>query len=171
VSAQPGTGAPLVAGLLGGSGAHVVVIIVGIVMVTAVLSALIGFMPSRRGVGADVTTAPLRSSDGTLRLERRWTFLSGTGGAALGGANNPMTITIDGSAVGALAPKETVEVAVAPGHHMLRLSQGRHLSPERPFDVAQGGVVAFYCHGPRYGWPQLLAGLVKPDLWIALRRE
>jgi hypothetical protein len=51
--------------------------------------------------------------DGTLRLERRWTALAGTGGAALGGANKPMTIAIDGIAVGALAPKETVEVAVA----------------------------------------------------------
>jgi hypothetical protein len=41
--------------------------------------------------------------DGTLRLERRWTALAGTGGAALGGANKPMTIAIDGSAVGAVA--------------------------------------------------------------------
>lgn len=28
-------------------------------------------------------------------------------------------------------------------------------------------VVGFYCHGPRYGWPQLLAALVKNDLWIS----
>jgi hypothetical protein len=172
VIAHAGTGVPLVAGIVGGSGTHVVQIIIGIVVVTAVLSALIGFIPSRRGLeAAAVTSAPLQSGDGTLRLERRWTFLAGTGGAALGGANKPMTIAIDGIAVGALAPKETVEVAVAPGHHILLLSQGRHLSPERPFDVAQGEVVAFYCHGPRYGWPQLLAGLVKPDLWISLRRE
>jgi len=173
VTPQAGTGAPLVAGILGGSGTHVVQIVIGVVVVTAVLSVLIGFIPSRRGVeaAAAVASAPLQSGDGTLRLERRWTFLAGTGGAALGGANKPMTIAIDGIAVGALAPKETVEVAVAPGHHMLRLSQGRHLSPERPFDVAQDEVVAFYCHGPRYGWPQLLAGLVKPDLWISLRRE
>jgi hypothetical protein len=27
-------------------------------------------------------------------------------------------------------------------------------------------VVSFYFHGPRYGWPQLLAALVKNDLWI-----
>jgi hypothetical protein len=27
-------------------------------------------------------------------------------------------------------------------------------------------VVSFYCHGPRYGWRQLLAALVKSDLWI-----
>jgi hypothetical protein len=105
--------------------------------------------------------------DGTLRLERRWTALAGTGGAALAGANKPYTIAIDGTAVGAVAPKETVEL----GHHTLRLGQGRHLSPERSFDVAQDEVVSFYCHGPRYGWPQLLAALVKNDLWITLRRE
>jgi hypothetical protein len=109
--------------------------------------------------------------DGTLKLERRWTSLAGTGGNALAGGNKPMTIAIDGTAVGTLAPKETVEVAVAPGHHTLRLEQGRHRSPERSFDVAPDEVVSFYCHGPRYGWPQLLAALVKPDLWISLRRE
>jgi len=27
-------------------------------------------------------------------------------------------------------------------------------------------VVSFYCHGPRYGWLQLIAALVKSDLWI-----
>jgi hypothetical protein len=86
------------------------------------------------------------------------------------GGNKPFTIAIDGVAVGTLAPKETVDVAVEPGHHTLRLSQGRHLSPERSFDVAQDEVVSFYCHGPRYGWPQLLAALVKPDVWITLRQ-
>jgi hypothetical protein len=70
--------------------------------------------------------------DGTLRLERRWTSLAGTGGNALAGGNKPFTIAIDGTEVGALAPKETVEVAVAPGDHTLRLGQGRHRSPETP---------------------------------------
>jgi hypothetical protein len=172
VTAQAGTGAPLVAGILGGSGTHVVQIIIGIVVVAAALSALISFFMSRRGVeAAAVTSAPLQSGDGTLRLERRWTSLAGTGGNALAGGNKPFTIAIDGIAVGTLAPNETVEVAVVPGHHTLRLSQGRHLSPERSFDVAQNEVVSLYCHGPRYGWPQLLAALVKPDLWISLRRE
>jgi hypothetical protein len=45
-----------------------------------------------------------------------------------------------------------------------------------PWTIANGGttvvrcrpeeVVSFYCHGPRYGWPQFLAALVKNDLWI-----
>jgi hypothetical protein len=100
--------------------------------------------------------------DGTLRLERRWTGLFG--------ANEQWPIAIDGAAVGSLAPKETVEVAVAPGHHTLRLGQGRHLSREQSFDVAPDEVVAFSCHGPRVGGV-LLAALVKPELWIALTRE
>jgi hypothetical protein len=41
---------------------------------------------------------------------------------------------------------------------------------ERSFDVAQDEVAGFSCNGPRF-WPQLLAALVKPDLWITLRRE
>ncbi|MGP8161391.1 MAG: hypothetical protein ACLQGJ_09270 [Candidatus Dormibacteria bacterium] len=109
--------------------------------------------------------------DGTLRLERRWTALGGTGGAALAGASKPFTIAIDGTAVGAVGPQETVEVAVEPGRHTLQLGLGRHQSPERSFEVAQDEVVSFYCHGPRYGWPQLLAALVKSDLWITLHRE
>jgi hypothetical protein len=108
--------------------------------------------------------------DGTLTLERRWTFLDQRTTLGVGG-NEPWAIAIDGTAVGAVAGKETVEVAVEPGHHTLRLGQRRHLSPERSFDVAQDEVVSFYCHGPRYGWPQLLAALVKSDLWITLRRE
>jgi hypothetical protein len=184
VIAKAGTGAPLVAGILRGSGTHVVQIIIGIVVVAAALSALISFFVARRGVeaaavtsaplhtgGAAVTSASLQSGDGTLRLERRWTSLAGTGGNALAGGNKPFTIAIDGIAVGTLAPKETVEVAVEPGHHTLRLIESRRVSPERTFDVAQDEVVSFYCHGPRYGWPQLLAALVKPDLWISLRRK
>jgi hypothetical protein len=71
--------------------------------------------------------------------------------------------------VGTIAYRETVEVASAPGHHTLRLGQGRHLSPDRSFDVAEDKVVNFRCHGPRF-WPQMLAAQVKPDLWITLHR-
>ncbi|MHB8488657.1 MAG: hypothetical protein ACYDCS_03250 [Candidatus Dormibacteria bacterium] len=185
MTARAGTGAQLVAGILGGSGTHVVQIIIGIVVAAAALSALITFLVARRRVeaaavtsapphavgAAAVTSASLQSGDGTLRLERRWTSLAGTGGNALAGGNKPFAITIDGIAVGTLAPEETVDVAVEAGHHTVQLSQGRHLSPQRSFDVARDEVVSFYCHGPRYGWPQLLAALVKPDLWISLRHE
>ena len=69
--------------------------------------------------------------------------------------------------MGAIANEETVEVSVEPGHHTVRLGQGRHLSPRRPFDVAEGETVTLNCHGPRF-WPMLLAALVKSDLWITL---
>lgn len=62
------------------------------------------------GSGAEEATM----GGGTLRLERRWTSLAGTGGNALAGGNKSFT---------------------------------------------------------RYGWPQLLAALVKTDLWITLRGQ
>jgi hypothetical protein len=62
--------------------------------------------------------------DGTLRLERRWNVLDRRGAAALGvGGNEPWTIAIDGTAVGAVAPKETVEVAWCLG--ITRCGSGR----------------------------------------------
>ena len=60
-------------------------------------------------------------------------------------------ISVDGRVVGAIAAGETVEVSVTPGQHSLLL-RGR-------------------CHGPRYGVPNVVAALFKPDLWITLRRE
>jgi hypothetical protein len=44
------------------------------------------------------------------------------------------------------------------------------LSPERSFEAADEHVVSFRCHSQQY-WPMMLASLVKPDLWISLRRE
>jgi hypothetical protein len=66
-------------------------------------------------------------------------------------------ISIDGRVVGAIAAGETVEVSVTPGRHSLLL-RGRE-------------VVSYRCHGPRYGPPNIVAALIKPDLWITLKRE
>jgi len=173
-----------VAGIFGGSGNHTIQIVV-VIAVAILLIGYFGFrfvggarpgtssaVPRSVGQGARDTDdlSEGSPSDGTVRLERRWTSLAGTGGNALVGGNKPMTIAIDGIAVGEVEPSETVDVAVAPGHHTLQLRQGRHRSPARSFDVAAQETVSFYCHGPRYGWPQLLAALVKPDLWISLKR-
>jgi hypothetical protein len=175
--------AAVATGVFGGSGNHTVQIVV-LIAVAILFIGYFGFRFVGGGRGASSTAAAGsvsqgareidRStegspSDGTLRLERRWTAL--VGGSALVGGNKPMTITIDGIAVGEVEPRETVDVAVAPGHHTLQLKQGRHRSPERSFDVAAQEVVGFYCRGPRYGWPQFVAALVKPDLWISLKRE
>jgi hypothetical protein len=102
--------------------------------------------------------------DATLRLSRAWS------GIGIGAQSEEWNIGIDGTVVGSIANKETVEVSVEPGHHTLRLGSGRHRSAERPFDVAQDEVVGFRCHAPRI-WPMLVAALVNPNLWISLRRE
>jgi hypothetical protein len=102
-------------------------------------------------------------ADATVRLSRSWSF-------GLGGPGEPWSIEIDGNRVGSIADRETVELVVEPGHHTLRLGQSRHRSREQSFDVAEGESVGFLCHSPRI-WPVFLAALVKPDLWIALRRD
>ena len=168
----------MVAGILGGSGTHVVQIIIAIV----VAAALIGYFLLRvagRGGGGHVRVASTvvsqgdrdadraheeATSDATIRLVRTWS------GIGIGAQNEEWNIAIDGIVVGSIANKETVEVAVAPGHHTLRLGSGRHRSAERSFDVAPDEVAGFRCNGPRF-WPQLLAALVNNDLWITLRRE
>jgi hypothetical protein len=88
----------------------------------------------------------------------------------LGGSGSHVVQIIIGIVVGSIANKETVEVAVEPGHHTLRLGSGRHRSAERLLDVAQDEVAGFSCHGPRF-WPKLVAALINPDLWISLRPE
>jgi hypothetical protein len=142
-----------------------------------VAAALIGYFLLRlvgRGGGGAVHAATAADSqhdrahegalsDATLRLSRTWS------GIGIGAQSEQWNIAIDGTVVGSIASKETVEVSVEPGHHTLRLSSGRHRSGERSFDVAPDEVVGFRCHGPRV-WPMLVAALVKPDLWISLRR-
>jgi hypothetical protein len=124
-----------------------------------------------RGGGGDIRAAatPDRArseatGDASVRLVRTWS------GIGIGAQREQWNIAIDGIVVGSIANKETVEVAVEPGHHTLRLASGRHRSAERSFDVGQNEVVGFRCHGPRI-WPMLVAALIKPDLWISLRRE
>ncbi len=168
----------MVAGILGGSGNHVVQIIIAIV----VAAALIGYFLLRvvgRGGGGDVRAVAAAvserdrditraheetTSDATVRLVRKWS------GIGIGAQSEEWNIAIDGIVVGSIANKETVEVAVAPGHHTFRLGSGRHRSAERSFDLAQDEVAGFSCYGPRF-WPQLLAALVNNDLWITLHRE
>jgi len=163
----------LEAGILGGSGTHVVQIIIVIV----VAAALIGYFLLRIGGrgGGDIRAVAAAVSqhdraregavsDATVRLVRTWS------GIGIGAQSEQWNIAIDGIVVGSIANKETVEVAVEPGHRTLRLGSGRHRSAERSFDVAEDEVVGFRCYGPRL-WPMLVAALINPDLWITLRPE
>ena len=164
--------AAMVAGLLGGSGNHVVQIIIGVVVVVALITYFLVRIGGRGGGDARAVAAVTEhhrahkgaTSEATVRLNRLWS------GIGIGAQSQQWDIAIDGIVVGSIANRETVEVAVSPGHHTMRLGSGRRRSVERSFDVAQDEVAAFSCHGPRV-WPQLLAALVKNDLWITLRRQ
>jgi hypothetical protein len=161
----------MVAGILGGSGTHVVQIVIGIVVAAALIGYFLLRVASRGGGDVRAVAAAVSqhdreqaTSDATVRLVRTWS------GIGIGNQREQWNIAIDGIVVGSIANKETVEVGVEPGHHTLRLGSGRHRSAERSLDVAQGEVVGFSCYGPRF-WPQFLAALVKSDLWITLRRS
>jgi hypothetical protein len=169
-----------------GSGTHHAAdIVIGIVVGVVLIVFLVSYFLSRRGrgEGGDVRAAADARDDeqrghisvggstvaeATLRLSRGYAGNPISG--LLSGKNERWNIALDGRVVGQLAYEETVEVSVVPGHHSLRLGQGRHLSPRRSFDVADGEVVSYRCHGPRFP-PVFLAGAIKPDLWIALKRN
>lgn len=98
----------------------------------------------------------------TLRLTREGTGIELRRGR--------FEILVDGESVGSLELHETVESSLEPGHHSLRIRAGRYTSRERSFDVADGEVVNFRCHGAVI-WPLYVASIVKPDLAISLKRE
>ena len=79
-------------------------------------------------------------------------------------------IAVDGKTVGALENHETFETALEPGHHTLRIHRGRYSSREHSFDVADGEVVSFRCHGIGI-WPMYVASIVVPSLAISLKRQ
>jgi hypothetical protein len=82
----------------------------------------------------------------------------------------PFEITLDGTVLGAVRNRETVELPVDAGHHTLRLREGHRVSPDRSFEATDGETIAFACHG---SWFVLifLASFVKPDVGISLKRN
>src|ERR1019366_26262 len=117
--------AAMVAGILGGSGTHVVQIIIAIVVAAALIVYFllrVGARGGRGDVRAAAAAVPQHHrahegavSDATVRLVRAWS------GIGIGARSEQWNIAIDGIVVGTIANKETVEVDVAPGHHTLRL--------------------------------------------------
>jgi hypothetical protein len=95
----------------------------------------------------------------TLQLTRTWAALTDRG---------KWQILIDGTAAGSIDRKEAVELPVEPGHRVKRSE--RFGSPEQSFEAAKEQEIRFSCHSARY-WPLMLASLIKPDLWISLRRD
>ena len=82
----------------------------------------------------------------------------------------PYDVFVDGNSVGSLKLNETIDVAVEPGPHTLRLRSGRNSSRTKTFDAAEGETVAFRCSGKSI-LPIFLLSFVFPSLAISLHRE
>jgi hypothetical protein len=98
----------------------------------------------------------------TLRLTRE--------GSGIELRRGTFEIAVDGGSVGSIERHETVEKPLEPGHHTLRIQAGRYSSHDQTFDVADGELVNFRCHGAML-WPRYVASIVRPDLAISLKRE
>ena len=98
----------------------------------------------------------------TLRLTRE--------GAGIELRRGRFEILVDGKSVGSLENLETFEAPLELGHHTLQVRAGRYSSHDHSFEVADGEVVNFRCHGAML-WPRYVASIVKPDLAISLKRE
>ena len=79
-------------------------------------------------------------------------------------------IFADSQSLGSIEWQETVERALEPGHHSLRVRAGRYSSHDHTFDIGDGAVVNFRCHGAMM-WPRYVASIFKPDLAISLKQE
>jgi hypothetical protein len=77
-------------------------------------------------------------------------------------------IWVDGRTLGTIEIHKTAEVPLEPGHHTLQIRHGRYSSRSESFDVPDGDVVSFQCHGALV-WPTWLASFFKPDLAISLK--
>jgi hypothetical protein len=99
----------------------------------------------------------------TLRLTRKVSF-------AIELRRGRFDVSVDGDSIGSIDNDETVEAPLEPGHHTLRVRHGRYSSRELSFDVSDGEVAAFRCHGANL-WPIYVASMILPNLAIALKRE
>ena len=100
----------------------------------------------------------------TLRLTRH------ANGMVIELRRGQFEIELDGKSIGTIAYSETVEAEIDPGHHVLKIRSGRYSSRDLSFDVTDGDVAAFRCHGAMV-WPRWLVSFVKPDWAIALMRQ
>lgn len=79
-------------------------------------------------------------------------------------------VMIDGKHVGSFKVHNTFETSVEPGHHTVKVRDGRYLSRELSFQVIDGQVISFNCHGRRIS-PIFLASIVVPRLGLNLSRK
>ncbi len=100
---------------------------------------------------------------GTLRVRREVGF-----GIEL--RRGRFEVSLDGKDSGSLDDNETVEIPLEPGHHTIRIRKGRYSSRDQSFEIADGDVIDFRCHGARI-WPMYVASIVRPNLAISLERR
>jgi hypothetical protein len=98
----------------------------------------------------------------TLKLTRQ--------GVGLELRRGTFNILVDGKHVGSIELHDTIETPVEPGHHTLQIHKGRYSSRDLTFNVADGEVANFRCHGAMV-WPRYVASVVVPSLAISLTRE
>jgi hypothetical protein len=79
-------------------------------------------------------------------------------------------VVLDGERAGAVEMNHTIEIPLEPGHHTLRVREGRNSSRTEAFDVAEGEIVGFRCTGKRF-LPLFLASFVVPSLALVLVRD
>jgi hypothetical protein len=82
----------------------------------------------------------------------------------------PFEVMVDGKSAGSIKHKETVETPLEPGHHTLRVQEGRYATRDQSFEVADGEVASFQCNGAKI-WPIYLVSFIVPSLALTLRRE
>jgi hypothetical protein len=98
----------------------------------------------------------------TLRLTRQ--------GVGMELRRGTFDIVVDGQRVGPIEWHDSLETPIQPGRHTVQVRKGRYSSPEVTFDVADGQVANFRCHGAMM-WPRYVASVVVPTMAISLRRE
>jgi|HubBroStandDraft_5_1064220.scaffolds.fasta_scaffold803204_2 hypothetical protein len=97
----------------------------------------------------------------TLKLTRETAF-------AFELHRRPFDIEVDSKTTGSIKSHETVETPIEPGHHTLRLRSGRYSSRRHSFDVTDGDVASFRCHGTVI-WPTFAVSLLVPNLAISVK--
>jgi hypothetical protein len=79
-------------------------------------------------------------------------------------------VVVDGKDVGSIELNDSLETPVEPGRHTLLVRKGRYSSGDLTFDVADGQMANFRCHGAMM-WPRYVASAIVPTMAISLSRE
>ncbi|WP_042429718.1 hypothetical protein [Streptacidiphilus anmyonensis] len=84
---------------------------------------------------------------------------------------HPWKVVLDAREVATIQVEGRLELDVEPGRHTVLLrGKGRRKSPERGFEIVDGGVVGFVCH-PQPILPLALWAYAVPTQWIVLQER